>query len=164
MPDPKAQTLESGADAGPARVEDRRPGAGVRRPGAADRITITRWSLALSLTLALTVVAAAFTLVWNRTVTLGETQVQIVASVADLNARVTGLESEVRELRAEMRDLRTEMREEIGSLRAEMREEIGSLRAEMREEIGGLREEIRDLADLIRDREPPVPSPVPAVQ
>lgn len=160
MPDPKAQTLESGADAGAARVEDRRPRAGVRRPGAADRITITRWSLALSLTLALSVVAAAFTLVWNRTVTLGETQVQLVAGVADLNARVTGLESEVRDLRAEMRDLRAEIRD----LRTEMREEIGSLRAEMREEIGGLREEIRDLADLIRERGPPVPSPVPAVQ
>ena len=160
MPDPKAQTLESGADAGPARVEDRRPGAGVRRPGAADGISITRWSLALSLTLALSVVAAAFTLVWNRTLTLGETQVQLVASVADLNARVTGLESEVRDLRAEMRDLRMEIRD----LRTEMREEIGSLRAEMREEIGGLREDIRDLADLIREREPPVPSPVGAVQ
>lgn len=160
MPDPKAQTLESGADAGAARAEDRRSRAGVRRPGAADGISITRWSLALSLTLALTVVAAAFTLVWNRTLTLGETQVQLVASVADLNARVTGLESEVRDLRAEMRDLRMEMRD----LRTEMREEIGSLRAEMREEIGGLREEIRDLADLIREREPPVPSPVPAVQ
>jgi hypothetical protein len=34
----------------------------------------------------------SFTLVWNRTVTLGETQVQLVAGVADLNARVTGLE------------------------------------------------------------------------
>lgn len=153
MPDPKAQTLESGVDAGAARVEDRRSRAGVRRPGAADGISITRWSLALSLTLALSVVAAAFTLVWNRTLTLGETQVQLVASVADLNARVTGLESEVRDLRAEIRDLRTEMREEIGSLRAEMREEIG-----------GLREDIRDLADLIREREPPAPSPVPAVQ
>lgn len=65
MPDPKAQTLESGADAGAARVEDRRPRAGVRRPGTADGISITRWSLALSLTLALSVVAAAFTLVWN---------------------------------------------------------------------------------------------------
>lgn len=162
MPEPKAQTLESGADAGAARVEDRRSRAGVRRPGAADGITISRWSLALSLTLALTVVAGAFTLVWNRTVTLGETQVQLVAAVADLNARVTSLESEVRGLRAEMRDLRTAMREEIGSLRVEMREEIGSLRAEMREEIGGLREEIRDLADLIR--KPPASSPVPAVQ
>ena len=160
MPDPKAQTLESGADSGAARVEDRRSRAGVRRPGAADGISITRWSLAFSLTLALSVVAAAFTLVWNRTLTLGETQVQLVAGVADLNARVTGLESEVRDLRAEMRDLRAEIRD----LRTEMREEIGSLRAEMREEIGGLREEIRDLADLIREREPPVPSPVPAVQ
>lgn len=160
MPDPKAQTLESGVDAGAARVEDRRSRAGVRRPGAADGISITRWSLALSLTLALSVVAAAFTLVWNRTLTLGETQVQLVASVADLNARVTGLESEVRDLRAEMRDLRMEIRD----LRTEMREEIGSLRAEMREEIGGLREDIRDLADLIREREPPVPSPVAAVQ
>ncbi|WP_419938346.1 hypothetical protein [Candidatus Palauibacter sp.] len=124
-------------------VEDRRSRAGARRSGARDRITITRWSLGLSLTLALTVVTAAFTLVWNQTAVLGETQMQLVASVGGLDARVTGLDQRVTGLESEVRGLRTEMREEIGGLRAEMREEIG-----------GLREEIGELADLIRERAP----------
>ncbi|MCY3698381.1 MAG: hypothetical protein OXH46_01910 [Gemmatimonadetes bacterium] len=135
MPKPNAQAPRTGADAGGSRIDDRRSRARVQPSGAADGITITRWSLGLSLTIALTVVMAAFTLVWNQTVTLGETQVQLVASVSGLDARVTGLETEMRDLRAEMRDLR----------------------AEMREEIGGLREEIRGLADLIRDLDRPGP-------
>jgi len=139
IPKPNAQAPRTGADAGGSRVDDRRSRARAQPSGAADGITITRWSLGLSLTIALTVVMAAFTLVWNQTVTLGETQVQLVASVSGLDARVTGLETEVRDLREEMR------------------EEIGDLRAEMREEIGGLREEIRGLADLIRDLDRPDP-------
>ena len=158
MPEPNTPTPQAGADAGRA-VEDRRSRARAQPSGAADGITVTRWSLGLSLTIALTVVTAAFTLVWNQTLTLGETQMHLVASVSGLDARVTGLETEVRGLRAEMHEeiggLRAEMREEIGGLRAEMREEIGGLRAEMSEEIGGLRGEIRELADLIRDRPGP---------
>ena len=103
----------------------------MERPRAADGITITRWSLGLSLTTALTVLTAAFALVWNQTTTLGETQVQLVAGVARLDARMTGVETRVAGLESEVRDLRTEVREEIG----------------------GLREEIRRLADFIRARE-----------
>jgi len=135
MPKPNAQAPRTGADAGGSRVDDRRSRARVQPSGAADGITITRWSLGLSLTIALTVVMAAFTLVWNQTVTLGETQVQLVASVSGLDARVTGLEAEMRDLRSEVRDLRSEVREEVG----------------------GLREEVRGLADLIRDLDRPGP-------
>jgi len=142
MPKPNAQAPRTGADAGGSRVDDRRSRARVQPSGAADGITITRWSLGLSLTIALTVVMAAFTLVWNQTVTLGETQVQLVASVSGLDARVTGLEAEMRDLRSEVRDLRSEVRD---------------LRSEVREEVGGLREEVRGLADLIRDLDRPGP-------
>ena len=47
-----------------------------------DGITITRWSPGLSPMIALTLVTASFTLVWDQTVKLGETQVKLVASVA----------------------------------------------------------------------------------
>ena len=151
MPSPKTQTLESGADAGSAHADDGRSRTGTRRSGATDGITITRWSLGLSLTIALTVVTGAFTLVWNQTERLGETQVQLVARVTGLDERTTGLDTRITGLESEVRDLRVEMREEIGGLR----DEIGGLRDEVREEIGGLREEIRDLADLIRERELP---------
>ena len=155
MPKPNAPTPQAGADAGGSRVDDRRSRTRVQPSGAADGITVTRWSLGLSLTIALTVVTAAFTLVWNQTLTLGETQMHLVASVSGLDARVAGLETRMAGIETEVRDLRAEMHEEIGNLRAEVREEIGGLRAEVREEIGGLREEIRALADLIRDRPGP---------
>ena len=142
MPSPKTQTLESGADAGSARSDDGRSRAGTQRSGATDGITITRWSLGLSLTIALTVVTAAFTLVWNQTVGLGETQVQLVARVTGLDERTTGLDTRITGLESEMRDLRAEVRD---------------LRVEVRGEIGGLREEIRELADLIRERDLPDP-------
>ena len=138
MPSPKTQTLESGADAGSPRADDGRSRTGTRRSGATDGITITRWSLGLSLTIALTVVTGAFTLVWDQTVRLGEGQVQLVARVTGLEERTTGLDTRITGLESEVRDLRVEMREEIGGLRAE---------------IGGLREEIRELADLIRERD-----------
>ena len=110
----------------------------MERPGAADGITITRWSLGLSLTTALTVLTAAFALVWNQTTTLGETQVQLVAGVARLDARMTGVETRVAGLETRVAGLESEVRD---------------LRTEVREEIGGLREEIRRLADFIRARE-----------
>ena len=126
MPSPKTRTFESGADAGSPGADDGRSRAGTQRSGATDGITVTRWSLGLSLTIALTVVTGAFTLVWNQTVRLGETQVQLIATVADLGGRMTGLEAR-----------------------------MSGLESEVREEIGGLREEIRELADLIRERELP---------
>ena len=109
MPGPKTQTLESGADAGSARADDGRSRTGTRRSGATDGITITRWSLGLSLTVALTVVTAAFTLVWNQTVRLGDTQVQLVATVADLGGRMTGLESRMTGLQTRVTGLEARM-------------------------------------------------------
>lgn len=149
MPSPKTQTLESGADAASARADDGRSRAGTQRLGATDGITITRWSLGLSLTIALTVVTAAFTLVWNQTVRLGETQLQLVARVTGLDERTMGLDTRITSLESEMRDLRAE----VGDLRVE----VGDLRVEVREEVGGLREEIRELADFIRERDLPDP-------
>ncbi|WP_420441541.1 hypothetical protein [Candidatus Palauibacter sp.] len=150
MPKPNVQTPQAGADTGRTRVDDRRSRTRVQPSGATDGITITRWSLALSLTIALTVVTAAFTLVWNQTLSLGETQVQLVAGVAGLDARVTGLDTRVTGIEMRMTGLESEMRD--------LRMEVRDLRMEVREEIGGLLEEIRELADLIRAREMPGPS------
>ena len=150
MPSPKTQTVESGADAGSARAGDRRSRTRVQPSGATDGITITRWSLGLSLTVALTVVTAAFTLVWNQTVRLGETQVQIVARVTGLDERTMGLDTRVAGLETRMTGLETRM---VG-----LESEVRDLRDEVREGLGGLRDEIRELADLIRLRELPGPA------
>ena len=150
MPGPKTQTLESGADAGSARADDGRSGTGTQRSGATDGITITRWSLGLSLMIALTVVTAAFTLVWEQTATLGERQVQFVAHVGVLDGRMSGLETRMSGLETRMSGLETRM--------TSLETRMTSLESEVREEISGLREEIRGLADLIRAREPGPPA------
>ncbi len=131
MPKPRGQAREPGANASRGRVDDRRSGAIAERSGVADGITITRWSLALSLTIALAVVTGAFTLVWEQMTNLGETQKQLVAAVAGLDARTTGLDARITGLETRMIGLESEMRE--------------------------MRGEIRELADLIRAREPGVP-------
>ena len=146
MPGPKTQTLESGADAGSARADDGRSRTGTQRSGATDGITITRWSLGLSLMIALTIVTGAFTLVWEQTATLGERQLQLAAHVGVLDGRMTGLETRMTGLETRMIGLETRMT----GLESEVRD--------LREEIGGLREEVRGLADLIRAREMPGPS------
>ena len=134
---------KSKTDAAKSRTAVGEPGAGTGSTTRADRdrttggITITRWNLGLSLTIALTVMAGAFSLLWERTNALHDTQIQLVSRVSGLEARVSGLESEVRELRLEMRDLREEVRSDINDLREEMR--------------AGMQE----LADLIRARETP---------
>ena len=156
MPGPKTQTLESGADAGSARPDEGRSRAGTQRSGATDGITITRWSLGLSLTIALAVVTAAFTLVWNQTVRLGETQVQLVARVTGLDERTAGLDTRITGLETRMTGLETRMTG-LETRMTGLESEVRDLRTEMREEIGGLREEIRELADLIRERELPSP-------
>ena len=127
---------KSKTDAAKSRTAVGKPGAGTGSTTRADRdrttdgITITRWNLGLSLTIALTVMAGAFSLLWERTNALHDTQIQLVS-------RVSGLESEVRELRLEMRALREEVRSDIHDLREEMR-------------VG-----MQELADLIRARETP---------
>ncbi|WP_419934843.1 hypothetical protein [Candidatus Palauibacter sp.] len=134
---------KSKTDAAKSRTAVGEPGAGTGSTTRADRdrttdgITITRWNLGLSLTIALTVMAGTFSLLWERTNALHDTQIQLVSRVSGLEARVSGLESEVRELRLEMRALREEVRSDITDLREEMR--------------AGMQE----LADLIRARETP---------
>ena len=126
-----AGSQTSGGASGLARATPRAPVNG---------LTITRWSLSLSLTIALAVLTGAFTLVWDRTVTLQETQFELIG-------RVSTIEAEVRDLREDVGLLR----EEVG----ELREEMSELREEVRSEIGELREEVRQLAALIRAREAP---------
>ncbi|MYA34974.1 MAG: hypothetical protein F4164_04635 [Gemmatimonadales bacterium] len=152
MPEPKAHTSQTGPDVGRTRADDRRSRARVQPSGATDGITITRWSLGLSLTMALTVVTAAFTLVWSQTERLGETQMQLVAGVAGLVERTGGLETRVGGLETRVGGVETR----VGGLEtrvAGLESEVRDLREDVREEIGGLREEIRELADLIRARE-----------
>ncbi|WP_420615283.1 hypothetical protein [Candidatus Palauibacter sp.] len=101
-------------------------------------VTITRWSLGISLTLAVTILGGAFTF---------------------QSERISGVESEVRDLRAELHTeingLRQEVSADIRDLRHEMRTEIGTLRQEVRTDIGDLRDEVRELADVIRTRDTP---------
>ena len=143
MPNPKADTAKPAPAPGS-------PGAGAKprpradRPASADDpapmngLTITRWNLGISLTLAVTILGGAFTF---------------------QSERISGVESEVRDLRGELHTeingLRQEVRTDIRDLRHEMRTEIGGLREEVRADIGDLRDEVRELADLIRARDTP---------
>lgn len=111
---------------------------------SSDGITITRWSLGLSLTIALTVLTGAFTLVWDEMTTFRETQVALVARVSRLEVQVTALQEDV-----------TTLREDVTALREELHESVADLRGELRESVADLREEIRALGDLIRARETP---------
>ncbi|WP_420461545.1 hypothetical protein [Candidatus Palauibacter sp.] len=141
---------KSKTDAAKSRTAVGEPGAGTGSTTRADRdrttggITITRWNLGLSLTIALTVMAGTFSLLWERTNALHDTQIQLVSRVSGLEARVSGLEARVSGLESEVRELRLEMR----ALREEVRSDITDLREEMR---AGMQE----LADLIRARETP---------
>ena len=127
---------KSTADTTNAAPAAERPGAGSRtrssRSRRSDGIIITRWNLGLSLTIALTVVTGAFSLLWERTNALQATQIELVG-------RVSRLEVQVAELREDVDALR----EDVGALREEMR----ALREEMRAEI-------RAVAELIRARDP----------
>lgn len=111
----------------PATATGRRSRADGRRASegrASDGITITRWSLGLSLSIALTLLTGAFSLVWSETSTLRETQVELVTRVSRLEVQFE-----------------------------ELREDVTALRGELRESVADLRGEIRALGDLIRGRE-----------
>ncbi|WP_420441515.1 hypothetical protein [Candidatus Palauibacter sp.] len=108
---------------------------------------ITRWNLGLSLTLALTVVAGAFSLLWERTNALQATQIELATRMSRVEAQVEAVQEDVAALRVELR-------ESVADLRGEMRD--------LREEMRDLRGEIRELGDLIRARETREPSGVGA--
>ena len=95
-------------------------------------MSISRWSLGVSLAIALTVVMGGFTLVWYELNAFRETQLELVAGVSRVEAQVEALQ------------------EDVTALRVELREGVADLRGEMRD----LRGEIRELGDLIRAREP----------
>lgn len=122
MAESKTDTAESRTAVGEPAAAGRRARAEGRR--AADGITITRWSLGISLSIALTVLTGAFALVWDETTTLGETQVQLVDRVSRVEVQV-----------------------------GELREDVADLRGELRESVSDLRGEIRELGDLIRARD-----------
>lgn len=143
MPNSKADTAKpapapgsSGTGAKPRPHADRP--VSTDAPAPMNGVTITRWSLGISLTLAVTILGGAFTF---------------------QSERISGVESEVRDLRAELHTeingLRQEVSADIRDLRYEMRTEIGTLRQEVRTDIGDLRDEVRELADLIRTRDTP---------
>ena len=133
MPESKTNAAESRTVADkPAAGAGSHARTGPRR--TTDGITITRWSLGLSLTLALTVLIGAFTLVWDRT---------------------ASLEAQMRDLRLEVRADIGDLRGDLRGLRAEVRADIDDLRAEVSADIDGLRDEVRELAALIRARETP---------
>ena len=102
-------------------------------------MSISRWSLGVSLAIALTVVMGGFTLVWYELNAFRETQLELVAGVSRVEAHVEALQEDV-----------TAIREDVTALRVELRESVADLRGEMRD----LRGEIRELGDLIRAREP----------
>ena len=140
MAESKTDTAESRTAVGePAAPARRTRAEGHRAP---DGITVTRWTLGISLSIALTVLTGAFTLVWDETTTVGEMQVQLVD-------RVSRVEVQVGELREDVADLRGELRESVADLRGE----AADLRGELRESVADLRGEIRELGDLIRARE-----------
>ena len=102
-------------------------------------MSISRWSLGVSLAIALTVVMGGVTLVWYELNAFRETQLELVAGVSRVEAHVEALQEDV-----------TAIREDVTALRVELRESVADLRGEMRD----LRGEIRELGDLIRAREP----------
>ena len=134
-----AKPAPAPAVAAKSRVRGDRRAAGTA-PARMNGITITRWSLGTSLTLAAAVFGGAFGFLWDR---------------------IAGVEAEVRDLRTELhteinglrQELRADMRGEIAVLREEVRADIGDLREEVRADIGDLREEVRQLAAIIRARD-----------
>ena len=140
-----ADTRESGSDA-VTKPSVAQPRARSRRSRDANGITITRWSLGLSVTVALTILAGAFTLAWDQIGVLRETQVMLVSRVSTLDERVSGLSGRLSRVETEVRELRNEV--------ADLRNEVADLRNELRDTADDLREEIRMLGDLIRARDP----------
>ena len=133
-----------------SRARGERRGSGTA-PARMNGITITRWSLGVCLSLALTVLTGAFTFQSGR-----------ISGVEDeVRGLRTALHTEINGLRQEMHaginGLRQEMHAGINGLRqelrADMRGEIAVLREEVRADIGDLREEVRELAALIRARD-----------
>ncbi len=134
MAESKTDTAESRTAVGEPAAAGRRARAEARR--AADGITVTRWNLGLSLSIALTVLTGAFTLVWAETTTLGETQVQLVDRVSRVEVQVVELREDVKDLRGEMADLREELRESVADLRGEIRELGDLIRARETADVG----------------------------
>ena len=109
-------------------------------------MSISRWSLGVSLAIALTVLMGGFTLVWYELNAFRETQLELVAGVSRVEAQVEALQEDVTAIREDV----TAIREDVTAIRVELRESVADLRGEMRD----LRGEIRELGDLIRAREP----------
>lgn len=121
MPNSKADAAKGATIAGePAADAKSRARAGRRasadHPAPMSGIIITRWSLGISLSLAVAILGGAHMLQWDRTT-------RVEAEVRDLRAE---LHTEINGLR---RELRADIRAEIGVLRDEVRELAALLRA-----------------------------------
>ena len=134
MPNSKADAATPAPDAGTPGAEaknrarpDRR--ASAEPPAPPNGITITRWGLGISLTLALGILGGAFMLVWNRT--------------AGLDDRMWSLQDQVADMRAEI----GVVRHEVGSLREDM--------TAIRQDMSAIREQVQEIAILIRTRAAP---------
>lgn len=142
---------ESNTDARESPAVVGKPGTATGRRSRADGyrapdgITITRWNLGLSLTIALTVLTGAFTLVWDEMTTFRETQVALVERVSRVEVKVEALQEDVTALQEDV----TALQEDVTAIR----EDVTAIRNELRESVADLREEIRTLGDLIRARE-----------
>ena len=86
-------------------------GAVAGSPGrhAPDGLVITRWNLALSLSISLTVLAGAYSLVWQRMNAFHATQLNLVDRVSRVEVHMTFLQNDLAVLREEMAVLREEM-------------------------------------------------------
>jgi hypothetical protein len=100
-----------------------------------DGIVITRWSLALSLSIALTLMAGAYSLAWQRMDAFHATQLTLVDRVSRIEVHTTFLGEEVAVLREEMHAGFAEVREEMRAGFAELREEMRTGFAELEELI-----------------------------
>ena len=94
-------------------------GAVTGSPGrhAPDGLVITRWNLALSLSISLTVLTGAYSLVWQRMNAFHATQLTLVDRVSRIEVHTTFLGEEVAVLGEEVAVLREEVRAGFAELR-----------------------------------------------
>lgn len=86
-------------------------GAVAGSPGrhAPDGLVITRWNLALSLSISLTVLTGAYSLIWQRMNAFHTTQLNLVDRVSRVEVHMTFLQNDLAVLREETAVLREEM-------------------------------------------------------
>lgn len=94
-------------------------GAVAGSPGrhAPDGLVITRWNLALSLSISLTVLTGAYSLIWQRMNAFHTTQLNLVDRVSRVEVHMTFLQNDLAVLREETAVLREEMQAGFAEVR-----------------------------------------------